>query len=70
MLLPRCWQTSANGVGRDKNKKRKHILFGVLPLFYVWCIALIAAFYIANVLNPPSTTATVPVTNLAASLMR
>ncbi len=27
-------------------------------------------FYIAKVLNPPSTTATVPVTNLAASLIK
>ena len=40
------------------------------PLRVTYVFSLTDDFYMANVLNPPSTTATVPVTNAAASLIR
>ena len=39
-------------------------------MIHARAVQLSCVFYIANVLKPPSTTATVPVTNLEASLMR
>lgn len=59
-LYQSAWQ------GREINKEGSVSFLMRFLLFMFW----FNTDYMAKVLKPPSTTATVPVTNLAASLMR
>lgn len=57
------------GVTRKSHLINIHVgtLFNHQQIYFNFSVSL---YYIANVLNPPSTTATVPVTNLEASDIR
>lgn len=62
-----------NKVERLLKSENKHLLDDRSVEFVkiqARAVQLSYVFYIANVLKPPSTTATVPVTNFEASLMR
>ena len=74
VTLVTAWSSfGPNKVERLLKSENKHLLYDrsvEFVMIQARAVQLSRVFYIANVLKPPSTTATVPVTNFEASLMR